>query len=552
MTRTVFQRHMVGGAAALAAFSGSALAQGTPVPRLFARAALQEPITLPSIPVLRVGPHGRPSNSPPPPTDSCNVIATLTDASFQGGNYLLEAGMAQGEMAAATYTIPASEFPITINSTDVILATSNATVQTVTQWSMLFYSGTPATGALVATYSSDDVVLPYARVGPGTAGIDVQFSIDPTDPEQLIISDDGSHKFTIAFRIDHHNQQTQNPCFFGPPTCCNAFPCVDTSGLQNASTNWLNGVNCGSVGCPPNGGWSTFAALSSACRPSGDWVMRATWSGVDCTPGVGACCLANGTCQQLSTSDCGTAGGIYQGDGSACASANCPVPSAACCFGSSCIVVTQANCASAAGTWLGVGSTCAGSGGTTCPTGGCCLPDGSCATGVTSAQCTGQGGTFRGVGTDCTNANCPQPSGACCTNGGANCGLFTSAQCTTIGGVWHGAGSTCANACPPPTGACCTNGGANCGLFTQAQCTTVGGSWQGANTTCANACAGACYANCDHSTTVPVLNVLDFSCFLNAFAAGDTYANCDASTTPPVLNVLDFSCFLNRFAAGCT
>ena len=62
----------------------------------------------------------------------------------------------------------------------------------------------------------------------------------------------------------------------------------------------------------------------------------------------------------------------------------------------------------------------------------------------------------------------------------------------------------------------------------------------------------SCYANCDGSTTTPVLNVLDFSCFLNRFAAADSYANCDGSTTPPVLNVLDFSCFLNRFAAGCT
>ena len=61
-----------------------------------------------------------------------------------------------------------------------------------------------------------------------------------------------------------------------------------------------------------------------------------------------------------------------------------------------------------------------------------------------------------------------------------------------------------------------------------------------------------CYANCDNSTTPPVLNVLDFGCFLNRFAANDTYANCDGSTTPPVLNVLDFGCFLNRFAAGCT
>ena len=60
-----------------------------------------------------------------------------------------------------------------------------------------------------------------------------------------------------------------------------------------------------------------------------------------------------------------------------------------------------------------------------------------------------------------------------------------------------------------------------------------------------------CYANCDRSTAAPVLNVNDFTCFLNRFAAGDPYANCDHSTSPPVLNILDFSCFLNAFAAGC-
>jgi hypothetical protein len=60
-----------------------------------------------------------------------------------------------------------------------------------------------------------------------------------------------------------------------------------------------------------------------------------------------------------------------------------------------------------------------------------------------------------------------------------------------------------------------------------------------------------CYANCDGSTTPPILNVLDFACFLNSFAAGRLYANCDGSTAAPVLNVLDFACFLNHFAAGC-
>jgi glucose/arabinose dehydrogenase len=63
--------------------------------------------------------------------------------------------------------------------------------------------------------------------------------------------------------------------------------------------------------------------------------------------------------------------------------------------------------------------------------------------------------------------------------------------------------------------------------------------------------APACSANCDDSTEAPVLNVLDFNCFLNRFTAGDCWANCDGSTAEPRLNVLDFNCFLNRFTAGC-
>jgi hypothetical protein len=62
---------------------------------------------------------------------------------------------------------------------------------------------------------------------------------------------------------------------------------------------------------------------------------------------------------------------------------------------------------------------------------------------------------------------------------------------------------------------------------------------------------GSCYPNCDASTTAPVLNVADFTCFLQRFAAGESYANCDNSTTAPTLNVADFTCFLQRFAAGC-
>jgi len=62
---------------------------------------------------------------------------------------------------------------------------------------------------------------------------------------------------------------------------------------------------------------------------------------------------------------------------------------------------------------------------------------------------------------------------------------------------------------------------------------------------------GYCAANCDGSSVAPVLNVNDFLCFLNRYAAGDPLANCDGSVVPPVLNVNDFACFLNAYAAGC-
>jgi hypothetical protein len=71
---------------------------------------------------------------------------------------------------------------------------------------------------------------------------------------------------------------------------------------------------------------------------------------------------------------------------------------------------------------------------------------------------------------------------------------------------------------------------------------------------------GICYANCDGSTVEPVLNVDDFTCFINEFAQAQTlpheqqvtaYANCDGSTVAPALNVDDFTCFINQFAQGC-
>ncbi|MFG0284013.1 MAG: hypothetical protein ACF8R7_06280 [Phycisphaerales bacterium JB039] len=62
-----------------------------------------------------------------------------------------------------------------------------------------------------------------------------------------------------------------------------------------------------------------------------------------------------------------------------------------------------------------------------------------------------------------------------------------------------------------------------------------------------------CYADCDTSSGVGVLDFFDFLCFQNAFAAGDPYAvDCDTSGGLGVGDFFDFLCFQNAFAAGCS
>jgi hypothetical protein len=88
-----------------------------------------------------------------------------------------------------------------------------------------------------------------------------------------------------------------------------------------------------------------------------------------------------------------------------------------------------------------------------------------------------------------------------------------------------------------------TIGQSDAGELSGGSLSCLGGFW--------GAAGSACYANCDGSTLAPILNVNDFICFNNKFAAGDPGANCDGSTTPPALNVNDFVCFNNQFAVGC-
>jgi hypothetical protein len=377
----------------------------------------------------------------------CQQTSSHTDASFTGGQYTVQAGFAEQEIAAASYTLPASAFPLRVDLVEAIFATAGTSVQTTTHWSLLVWQGTPNNGNLVAEFSSDGLILPHIVLPPGApAAVNVSVAVDPNDPEQIIITNDGSNTFSIGYRIDKHHAQTGDGCTQAPPTSLNAFPTTDTSGLLRPSNNWLRGVNCGLLGCPPNGGWSTFGNLNIFCRPSGDWVMRATWTPLNCTPGSGACCLTTGACDIRLASDCAALGGLYQGDGTTCTGVSCPQPTGACCFPSTggCLNLQMNDCTAAGGIYGGNGTACATF---VCfPEGACCLPNGTCTGPVTPAQCQDQGGVFQGNATSCGSVTCPQPTGACCFPSTGGCLNLTETNCVVAGGAWKGAGTNCSQA----------------------------------------------------------------------------------------------------------
>ncbi len=354
-------------------------------------------------------------------------------ASLDPGAYNAQGGFAETEIMAAQYFLPASEFPIKIEQINGLFATVGATVPTTTEWSILVWDGPPNTGILVAEFSSDGLILPHLVMPPGNNGTEIQVSVDPGDPEQIIITNaSGTNSFSVGFRIDKHNNQTQNPCLIAPPANSNAFPTTDTDGLSSPTNNWLFAVDCGFLG-----GWNRFSQLG-IFQPSGDWGLEAFWSSFNCAPDVGACC-DTGDCTLTVGAACA---GDYAGDGTTCAGIVCDTPTEACCFENTggCLDLAPEDCTLAGGAPAGPGTTCATH---VCfPVGSCCLPDGSCADGLTPDECAALNGQFQGDGTDCATVVCPDPVGACCFDGGG-CLLLIHADCTIAGGSWAGAGTDC-------------------------------------------------------------------------------------------------------------
>ncbi len=335
--------------------------------------------------------------------------------------------------------------------------------------------------------------------------------------------------------------------------------CASLGGTYHGNGSPCAGANCpGGACCLPN--LTCVSATSASCSTqSGTYLGEGTSCGTSTCP-YGACCVNDGTCNIQIPGACTGAGGIYRGDGSVCATANCPLPQ---------------------GVWIEVGdagdfmetaNVTRGNGALNTIRGTLAASDADmyairiCDPANFSAQTVG-GATFdsqlflftaAGMGVESDDDD-PYGSGTLQSHitslytSSLPAGVFFLAVSQYNKDPWDSSqqyiwanqpfnverapdGPGAAN----PIASWDTGGG-------------TGGTYAIAMTgACYAQAAPTCYANCDSSTTIPCLNVLDFTCFLNSFAAGASYANCDASTTIPVLNVLDFTCFLNRFAAGCS
>jgi hypothetical protein len=317
----------------------------------------------------------------------------------------------------------------------------------------------------------------------------------------------------------------------------------------------------------------------------------------------GACCMPDGSCSINSADGCANAGGSYAGDNTVCSQATCP--SGACCMpDGSCVIQSPSGCTGMGGVYGGDGSDC-GTANCPQPPGQYAEPGDAGDLPATAAVTTGTdpltyilgtltlgdadmykiqvcdagnfsatsvGGTtvdtvmciFRADGTgvafddDEVDGTSLQsritnqfvaPAG----NGVYYLAVAQFNKLPQSGGenIWINDGITNpyrSERAPDGPGAF----GAVDGWVSSAG---GGGPYRLALTGACFAETGGgstCYANCDGSTQVPFLNVLDFNCFLNQFTSGTSYANCDNSTQAPVLNVLDFNCFLNKFTTGCT
>ena len=203
-------------------------------------------------------------------------------------------------------------------------------------------------------------------------------------------------------------------------------------------------------------------------------------------PILGACCLPDGSCTEISECNCDGQGGVYKGNNSNCGALTCDPDSGACCLpDGSCIITTDCDCEHQCGLFSGPGSLC-----TLCPitpSGACCLPNGTCSV-MSECECDNACGFYKGDGSICTGLCIVPFPGACCFPDGT-CSVVSKCECAAECGAYNGNGTNCSGpvlCVAPNPGACCLPDGESCTIVdTVCDCDDLCGSYQGDGSRCA-------------------------------------------------------------------
>jgi hypothetical protein len=236
---------------------------------------------------------------------------------------------------------------------------------------------------------------------------------------------------------------------------------------------------------------------------------------------VGACCLPDGSCDELTPEQCEAENGIFQGFDVPCEDVDCDLLGACCFFDGTCAVRSEDDCTLLGGVSWHPGETCES---IVCDLlGACCFSDCEPCEELTREACEERDGVYQGDGTPCDAVVCPV-LGACCFTD-LPCVQSTETQCDVLGGVsWHAcidcaeapclergaccffdgtcvdgvtedecfempdavgwhSGESCGDAACEPLGACCFFDG-QCAELTRVDCTADGGAYQGDGVRC--------------------------------------------------------------------
>jgi len=277
--------------------------------------------------------------------------------------------------------------------------------------------------------------------------------------------------------------------------CCTETSNCSIGSESDCAETFFEGVGCSPEPCPqptacclPNGTCDEVLAVD--CQVAGGTSLPDT----PCDPETcwGACCSCDATCSIAGEAECEAHGDRFVGPGADC-EGNCSVRFGACCGrdGECFYPRVQVTCEVLGGFYPGDCSACE-----ECISGACCLPNGHCES-LTAFACDDEGGHYYGDSTSCEGVSCA--TGACCRCNG-ECLYVDANTCINSQGQYQGDGSSCVDApCRGEDeiclqfGACCSPNG-RCDEVSDGTCSAIGGSFAGFGTRCGETdeCVGAC------------------------------------------------------------